>query len=162
MSESESKSGGSDATRISDVEKWLAARFGDAGKEVPDFEYTPRSVSYLHNLITISEAKEKSADIVAKDFRRKAAEYRSQGQPLPLPLPLSLSLLALMLRIVNYHFSPLSLNFAILAVNFEILLLLLFFFFATNNYMFITVQISYWELQVPKWMLHLKTAYLFC
>ena len=116
MSESESKSGGSDATRISDVEKWLAARFGDAGKEVPDFEYTPRSVSYLHNLITISEAKEKSADIVAKDFRRKAAEYRSQGQPLPLPL--SLSLLALMLRIVNYHFSPLSLNFAILAVNF--------------------------------------------
>ena len=159
MSESESKSGGSDATRISDVEKWLAARFGDAGKEVPDFEYTPRSVSYLHNLITISEAKEKSADIVAKDFRRKAAEYRSQGQPLPLPL--SLSLLALMLRIVNYHFSPLSLNFAILAVNFEILLLLLFFF-ATNNCMFITVQISYWELQVPKWMLHLKTAYLFC
>ena len=125
MSESESKSGGSDATRISDVEKWLAARFGDAGKEVPDFEYTPRSVSYLHNLITISEAKEKSADIVAKDFRRKAAEYRSQGQPLPLPL--SLSLLALMLRIVNYHFSPLSLNFAILAINFEILLLLLFF-----------------------------------
>ena len=159
MSESESKSGGSDATRISDVEKWLAARFGDAGKEVPDFEYTPRSVSYLHNLITISEAKEKSADIVAKDFRRKAAEYRSQGQPLPLPL--SLSLLALMLRIVNYHFSPLSLNFVILAVNFEILLLLLFFF-ATNNCMFITVQISYWELQVPKWMLHLKTAYLFC
>ena len=159
MSESEAKSGGSDATRISDVEKWLAARFGDAGKEVPDFEYTPRSVSYLHNLITISEAKEKSADIVAKDFRRKAAEYRSQGQPLPLPL--SLSLLALMLRIVNYHFSPLSLNFAILAVNFEILLLLLFFF-ATNNCMFITVQISYWELQVPKWMLHLKTAYLFC
>ena len=158
MSESEAKSGGSDATRISDVEKWLAARFGDAGKEVPDFEYTPRSVSYLHNLITISEAKEKSADIVAKDFRRKAAEYRSQGQPLPLPL--SLSLLALMLRIVNYHFSPLSLNFAILAINFEILLLLLFF--ATNNYMFITVQISYWELQVPKWILHLKTAYLFC
>nr|POE74113.1 isoform 2 of augmin subunit 1 [Quercus suber] len=48
MSESEAKSGGSDATRISDVEKWLAARFGDAGKEVPDFEYTPRSVSYLH------------------------------------------------------------------------------------------------------------------
>ena len=161
MSESEAKSGGSDATRISDVEKWLAARFGDAGKEVPDFEYTPRSVSYLHNLITISEAKEKSADIVAKDFRRKAAEYRSQGQPLPLPL--SLSLLALMLRIVNYHFSPLSLNFAILAINFEILLLLLFFFFfATNNHMFITVQISYWELQVPKWILHLKTAYLFC
>uniref|UniRef100_A0A7N2R7C9 Uncharacterized protein n=1 Tax=Quercus lobata TaxID=97700 RepID=A0A7N2R7C9_QUELO len=100
MSESETKSGGSDATRISDAEKWLAARFGDAGKEVPDFEYTPRSVSYLHNLITISEAKEKSAHIVAKDFRRKAAEYRSQDQPL------SLSLLALMLRIVNYHLSP--------------------------------------------------------
>ena len=122
MSESEAKSGGSDATRISDVEKWLAARFGDAGKEVPDFEYTPRSVSYLHNLITISEAKEKSADIVAKDFRRKAAEYRSQGQPLPLSL--SLSLLALMLRIVNYHFSPLSLNFVIRSVNFENLLFL--------------------------------------
>jgi hypothetical protein len=76
MSESETKSGGS---RISEVEKWLASRFADAGKEVPDFEYTPRSVGYLYNLLTISEAKEKSADIVAKDFRRKAAEYRSQG-----------------------------------------------------------------------------------
>uniref|UniRef100_A0A2N9EE35 Uncharacterized protein n=1 Tax=Fagus sylvatica TaxID=28930 RepID=A0A2N9EE35_FAGSY len=76
MSESETKSGGS---RISEVEKWLASRFADAGKEVPDFEYTPRSVGYLHNLLTISEAKEKSADIVAKDFRRKAAEYRSQA-----------------------------------------------------------------------------------
>ncbi|XP_062167823.1 AUGMIN subunit 1 isoform X2 [Alnus glutinosa] len=75
---SESKSG-SDASRISEVQKWLAARFGDAGKEVPDFEYTPRSVAYLHNVLTISEAKEKSADILAKDFRRKAAEYRSQA-----------------------------------------------------------------------------------
>ncbi|KAB1222239.1 DNA-directed RNA polymerase V subunit 5A [Morella rubra] len=74
----EAKSG-SDASRFSEVQKWLAARFGDAGKEVPDFEYTPRSVAYLHSLLTVSEAKEKSADIVAKDFRRKAAEYRSQA-----------------------------------------------------------------------------------
>jgi len=66
---SESKSG-SDASRISEVQKWLAARFGDAGKEVPDFEYTPRSVAYLNSVLTISEAKEKSADILAKDFRR--------------------------------------------------------------------------------------------
>jgi hypothetical protein len=80
---SESKSG-SDASRISEVQKWLAARFGDAGKEVPDFEYTPRSVAYLHSVLTISEAKEKSADILAKDFRRKAAEYRSQGPTLSL------------------------------------------------------------------------------
>lgn len=77
---SESKSGGSDASsRIAEVEKWLAARFGDAGKEVPDFDYTPRTVAFLHNLLTVSEAREKSADIVAKDFRRKAAEYRSQA-----------------------------------------------------------------------------------
>ena len=78
---SESKSS-SDASRISEVQKWLAARFGDAGKEVPDFEYTPRSVAYLQSVLTISEAKEKSADILAKDFRRKAAEYRSQGPTL--------------------------------------------------------------------------------
>lgn len=94
----EAKSG-SDASRISELQKWLAARFGDAGKEVPDFEYTPRSVGYLHTLLNISEAKEKSADIVAKDFRRKAAEYRSQG---PSHSFMSLSVVRLLLMCFQF------------------------------------------------------------
>lgn len=71
--------GGGDAARISEVKAWLASQFEAAGKEVPDFEYTPRSVAQLYNLATLSQAKTKAANIVAADFRLKAAEYRSQG-----------------------------------------------------------------------------------
>ncbi|OMO57236.1 HAUS augmin-like complex subunit 1 [Corchorus capsularis] len=73
------KGGGSDAARISEVKAWLAAQFESAGKEVPDFEYTPRSIAHLHNLATVSQAKSQAANIVANDFRQKAAEYRSQA-----------------------------------------------------------------------------------
>ncbi|KAL6987257.1 AUGMIN subunit 1 [Sarracenia purpurea var. burkii] len=74
----ESKSG-FDATRIAEVKSWLASQFDSAGKDVPEFEYTPRSIAHLHNLATISQAKTQAAGIVANDFRQKAAEYRSQA-----------------------------------------------------------------------------------
>ncbi|KAH1080603.1 hypothetical protein J1N35_020364 [Gossypium stocksii] len=73
------KGGGSNATRIAEVKAWLAAQFDAAGKEVPDFEYTPRSIAHLYNLATVSQAKTQAANIVANDFRQKAAEYRSQA-----------------------------------------------------------------------------------
>ena len=70
---------GSDASRIGEVKQWLAHEFSQAGKEVPQFEYTPRSVAYLHNLATLSQAKTQASKILASDFRLKASEYRSQG-----------------------------------------------------------------------------------
>ncbi|XP_051140374.1 AUGMIN subunit 1 isoform X2 [Andrographis paniculata] len=78
-----SKSGGTsagfDANRIAEVKAWLVAQFDAAGKDVPDFEYTPRSIAHLHNIATLSQAKTQAAAIVANDFRHKAAEYRSQA-----------------------------------------------------------------------------------
>ncbi|KAK8566128.1 hypothetical protein V6N12_059664 [Hibiscus sabdariffa] len=73
------KGGGFDAARIAEVKAWLAAQFDAVGKEVPDFEYTPRSIAHLYNLATVSQAKTQAANIVANDFRQKAAEYRSQA-----------------------------------------------------------------------------------
>ncbi|XVE86492.1 hypothetical protein DITRI_Ditri18aG0038200 [Diplodiscus trichospermus] len=73
------KGGGSDAARIAEVKAWLTSQFDAAGKEVPDFEYTSRSIAYLYNLATVSQAKTQAANIVANDFRQKAAEYRSQA-----------------------------------------------------------------------------------
>ncbi|XP_007048466.2 PREDICTED: AUGMIN subunit 1 [Theobroma cacao] len=73
------KGGGSDASRIAEVKAWLVTQFDAAGKDVPDFEYTPRSIAYLYNLATVSQAKTQAANIVANDFRQKAAEYRSQA-----------------------------------------------------------------------------------
>ncbi|KAF8041469.1 hypothetical protein BT93_A0336 [Corymbia citriodora subsp. variegata] len=75
----ELKGGGSDAARISEVKAWLASQFEAAGKEVPDFEYNSRSVAHLYNLAAVSQAKTQAANIVASDFRQKAAEYRSQA-----------------------------------------------------------------------------------
>lgn len=72
--------GGSDASRIGEVKEWLAKTFEAAGKPVPEFEYTPRSVAHLHNLLTLSKAKDEAARLVARDFRQKVAEYRSQGR----------------------------------------------------------------------------------
>ncbi|PSS01752.1 AUGMIN subunit like [Actinidia chinensis var. chinensis] len=74
----EAKSG-FDASRIAEVKAWLASQFDAAGKDVPDFEYTPRSIVHLHNIATVSQAKTQAAGIVANDFRQKAAEYRSQA-----------------------------------------------------------------------------------
>ncbi|KAJ4835752.1 AUGMIN subunit 1 [Turnera subulata] len=76
----EPKSGaGTDAARIGEVKAWLASQFEAVGKEVPDFEYTPRSIAHLHNLATVSQAKTQAANIVANDFRQKAVEFRAQA-----------------------------------------------------------------------------------
>ncbi|KAJ4953781.1 hypothetical protein NE237_030613 [Protea cynaroides] len=70
---------GFDALRIAEVKAWLASHFDAVGKEVPEFEYTPRSVAHLHNIATLSQANSQVAGIVASDLRQKAAEYRSQA-----------------------------------------------------------------------------------
>ncbi|KAL8460023.1 hypothetical protein ACS0TY_031804 [Phlomoides rotata] len=70
---------GFDANRIAGVKAWLVSQFDVAGKDVPDFEYTSRSIAHLHNVATLSQAKTQAATIVANDFRQKATEYRSQG-----------------------------------------------------------------------------------
>ncbi|CAL1367311.1 unnamed protein product [Linum trigynum] len=75
---SESKSG-ADAARMGEVKAWLASQFEAIGKEVPDFECTPRTIAHFHDLATVSQAKTKAANIVAADFRQKAAEYRAQA-----------------------------------------------------------------------------------
>ncbi|KAL1554659.1 AUGMIN subunit 1 [Salvia divinorum] len=70
---------GLDAHRIAEVKAWLVSQFDAVGKDIPDFEYTPRSIAHLHNIATLSQAKTQAATIVANDFRQKAAEYRSQA-----------------------------------------------------------------------------------
>ncbi|KAJ8759990.1 hypothetical protein K2173_010846 [Erythroxylum novogranatense] len=69
----------SDAARIAEVKAWLSSQFDATGKDVPEFEYTPRSIAHLYNLATVSQAKTQAAVIVANDFRQKAAEYRAQA-----------------------------------------------------------------------------------
>ncbi|XP_073277388.1 AUGMIN subunit 1-like isoform X1 [Primulina huaijiensis] len=80
-SESSKNSGstGFDASRIAEVKAWLVSQFDAAGKDLPDFEYTPQSITHLHNIATRSQAKTQAATIVANDFRQKAAEYHSQA-----------------------------------------------------------------------------------
>lgn len=79
MSVTEAKSGGNDAGRIAEVKAWLTSQFDAAGKDVPEFEYTPRSIAHLYNLAAASQAKTQAANIVANDFRQKAVEYRAQA-----------------------------------------------------------------------------------
>ncbi|KAL4356397.1 hypothetical protein AHAS_Ahas09G0082600 [Arachis hypogaea] len=78
--EPEPKSGSGASSRIEEVSERLAKTFKATGKPVPEFEYTPHNVSHLHGLLIISKAKDKVARLVARDFRQKASEYRSQGQ----------------------------------------------------------------------------------
>lgn len=68
-----------DAAHIAEVKSWLASSFDAAGKDVPDFDYTPRSVAHLHNLASTSHSRTQAASIVAADLRQKAAEFRSQA-----------------------------------------------------------------------------------
>ncbi|KAK9138750.1 hypothetical protein Sjap_009344 [Stephania japonica] len=70
---------GFDTSRIAEVKGWLVSQFEAAGKDVPGFEFTPRSVAHLHALATASQAKTQAAGIVAADLRQKATEYRSQA-----------------------------------------------------------------------------------
>ncbi|XP_058113662.1 AUGMIN subunit 1-like isoform X1 [Magnolia sinica] len=68
-----------DTARVAEVKSWLASQFDAVGKDVPEFEYTPRSIAHLHALAILSQAKTQAAGIVASDLRQKAAEYRSQA-----------------------------------------------------------------------------------
>lgn len=73
------ESGGFHAAPIAEVKAWLALQFHEAGKQVPDFEYTPQTISYLHNVVTLSQAKTEAATIVLNDLYQKSAEYRAQA-----------------------------------------------------------------------------------
>lgn len=68
-----------DASRIAEVKAWLASQFEAVGRDVPPFEYTPRSVAHLHALAFLSQAHSRAASIVAADLRIKASEYRAEG-----------------------------------------------------------------------------------
>lgn len=70
---------GGEKEAMAEVKEWLAKTFEGAGKSVPEFEYTPRSVKHLNHLMTLSKAKDEAARLVARDFRLKSSEYRSQG-----------------------------------------------------------------------------------
>uniref|UniRef100_A0A6N2N8S2 Uncharacterized protein n=1 Tax=Salix viminalis TaxID=40686 RepID=A0A6N2N8S2_SALVM len=79
MSVTEGKSGGNDAAPIAEVKAWPTSQFDAAEIQVPDFQYTPRSIAHLFNSATVSQAKTQAASIVANDFRQKAVEHRPQG-----------------------------------------------------------------------------------
>ncbi|KAK9671245.1 hypothetical protein RND81_12G016100 [Saponaria officinalis] len=79
LGSNEVRGSGFDAARVQEVKAWLVSQFDIVGKDVPEFEYTPRSIAHLHNLATVSQAKTQAAAIVANDLRQKAAEYRSQA-----------------------------------------------------------------------------------
>ncbi|KAH7843339.1 hypothetical protein Vadar_015413 [Vaccinium darrowii] len=70
---------GLNISQIAEVKAWLESLFDAACKDVPDFEYTPQSISHLHNLATKSQANTEAALIVANDLHQKAAEYSSQA-----------------------------------------------------------------------------------
>ncbi|KAF7146418.1 hypothetical protein RHSIM_Rhsim04G0175000 [Rhododendron simsii] len=70
---------GFNINQIPDVKAWIESIFDTAGKDVPDFEYTPQSISHLHNLAIRSQANPQAALIVANDLHQKAAEYISQA-----------------------------------------------------------------------------------
>jgi hypothetical protein len=81
-----------DASHVADVKAWLKGAFEAVGKEVPEFEYTPRTVAHLHNLAVLSQHRTHSATIVAADLRQRASEFRSQGKA---PAPFLLVVLSL-------------------------------------------------------------------
>ncbi|KAL1548734.1 AUGMIN subunit 1 [Salvia divinorum] len=65
--------------RTTQVKIWLVSQFHDAGKHVPDFDDTPQTISYLHNIVTQSHAQTEAATILLNDFHHKSAEYLSQA-----------------------------------------------------------------------------------
>ncbi|BBN13993.1 HAUS augmin-like complex subunit 1 [Marchantia polymorpha subsp. ruderalis] len=68
-----------DAAHVAEVKTWLKTVFEAVGREVPDFEYTPRTVAHLHNICTLSQKRTQAATIVATDLRQKAAEFRAEA-----------------------------------------------------------------------------------
>ncbi|XP_074578702.1 AUGMIN subunit 1-like [Curcuma longa] len=68
-----------DASRVTEVKAWLASQFEAVGRSVPVFEFTPRAVAHLHSMASLSQARSRSASIVAADLRLKASEYRAEA-----------------------------------------------------------------------------------
>uniref|UniRef100_A0A6N2JZN7 HAUS augmin-like complex subunit 1 n=1 Tax=Salix viminalis TaxID=40686 RepID=A0A6N2JZN7_SALVM len=136
LSVTETKSGGNDAGRIAEVKAWLASQFDAAGKDVPEFEYTPRNIAHLYNLATVSQAKTQAANIVANDFRQKAVEYRAQAarireilenvglaqESLPSNVVSSAQVLANVANLLNIRDTELSRWGVILATKFHLFL----------------------------------------
>ncbi|KAJ6316765.1 hypothetical protein OIU78_019947 [Salix suchowensis] len=60
--------------RIAEVKAWLTSQFDAAEIEVPDFQYTPRSIAHFFNSATVSQAKTQADSIVANDFRQKVLQ----------------------------------------------------------------------------------------
>ena len=69
-----------DEKQVADVKAWLRGAFEAVGKDVPEFEYTPRTVAHLYNLAVLSQHRTQSATIVAADLRQRATEFRGQGR----------------------------------------------------------------------------------
>ncbi|CAM6128063.1 unnamed protein product [Calypogeia fissa] len=68
-----------DAAHVAEVKAWLKTVFEAAGREVPDFEYTPSTIAHLHKTCTLSQKRTAAAAIVAADLRQKAAEYHVEA-----------------------------------------------------------------------------------
>ncbi|KAF9624043.1 hypothetical protein IFM89_007741 [Coptis chinensis] len=62
---------GFDTAHIAQVKTWLASQFEAVGKDVPDFEYTPRSIAHLHALATVSQAKLKQLELLLLIYARR-------------------------------------------------------------------------------------------
>ncbi|XP_024529719.1 AUGMIN subunit 1 isoform X1 [Selaginella moellendorffii] len=68
-----------DAAHVAEVKAWITSTFEAVNREVPAFEYTPRTVAHLHGLATLSQNRTQVVGIVAADLRQKAAEFRAEG-----------------------------------------------------------------------------------
>ncbi|XP_072970170.1 AUGMIN subunit 1 [Typha angustifolia] len=74
-----SSSSSSDSSRVAEIKSWLSSQFEPLGRPVPEFAYTPRVISHLHSLSSLSLARSRASAIVAADLRLKALEFRAQA-----------------------------------------------------------------------------------
>ncbi|GBG84286.1 hypothetical protein CBR_g38257 [Chara braunii] len=68
-----------DPQQFAEVKTWLQEVFHLVGREVPSFEYTPRTIAELHRISTMSRRRTKIADIMAKDLRERSGEFRREA-----------------------------------------------------------------------------------
>ncbi|KAL2608989.1 hypothetical protein R1flu_027562 [Riccia fluitans] len=68
-----------DAAHVAEVKTWLKSVFEAVGREVPEFELTPQSVTHLHSICAKSQKRTQAATIVAADLRQKASEFRTEA-----------------------------------------------------------------------------------
>lgn len=67
-----------DPAHVAEVTSWLKLVFEAAGKNVPEFEYTPRTITHLYHLAKTSQSRTQAAATVGEDARLRAAQYRSE------------------------------------------------------------------------------------